>query len=156
MEKNNQFIYFLIIFTHLAITIHAQNPTLITKTCNQTSNYTLCALTLNSDPATANAKDMRDLTMIMLNHVTQKLSDIENHIQGLIRNRQIVEEERYLLNVCDQNYNFLLTNWIVKVKDCLSKRDYQKGPSYVRAYDIGPCRRVREEFCTNQISYFCR
>ncbi|CAO2838117.1 unnamed protein product [Amaranthus hypochondriacus] len=124
MEKRIQFIFLLVIFTHFVIAIDSQSESLISKTCSQTSNNDLCVSTLNSDPGAASAKDIGDLAVIMVKYVTQHVSDTENHIQGLIRNREIVDPERHLLNICDQNYNFMLTIWLVNVRDSLSKRNY--------------------------------
>ncbi|CAO2837821.1 unnamed protein product [Amaranthus hypochondriacus] len=124
MEKRIQFIFLLVIFIHMVITIDGQSQSLINKTCSQTSNNDLCASTLNSDPTAANAKDIGDFAVTMVKYVTQHVSDTENHIQGLIRNRGIVDPERHLLNICDQNYNFMLTIWLVNVRDSLSKRNF--------------------------------
>ncbi|XP_057529114.1 uncharacterized protein LOC130807790 [Amaranthus tricolor] len=110
-----------------------QSKSLISKTCSHTSDNVLCASTLNSYPAAANAKDIGDLVVIMVNHVTQQVSDTENQIQGLIRNRAIGDPERNLLNISDQNYNFILTSWLVNVRDALSKRNYPDDRDYMRS-----------------------
>ena len=133
MEKRIKFIFLLVIFTYFEIEIDGQSKSLISKTCSHTSDNALCASTLNSYPAAANAKDIGDLVVIMVNHVTQQVSDTENQIQGLIRNRAIGDPERNLLNISDQNYNFILTSWLVNVRDALSKRNYPDARDYMRS-----------------------
>ncbi|XP_021740033.1 cell wall / vacuolar inhibitor of fructosidase 1-like [Chenopodium quinoa] len=127
MEGSCKALIIVSIVAHLIVVANGENATLIlliNQTCKQTNNYDLCVTTLNSDPKTGNAKDMRDLATIMVSHVDDEASKTRDHISGLLKNRTIDKPTKKLLKACIDRYNIIIINWLKEVREGLSYRDY--------------------------------
>ncbi|KAJ8445307.1 hypothetical protein Cgig2_024513 [Carnegiea gigantea] len=123
MERTLPFIV-LYIAAHLVVLAHAQNATIIDQACKQTPNYDLCVSTLNSDPQTRWAKDIRDLATILVLHVKDKATQTRDHIAGLLKDPSMDPQRKQLLSQCMDRYNTIVMNWLRETLEGLSNKDY--------------------------------
>ena len=106
------------------ILVHAQNTTLITETCRQTSNNHLCVSTLNSDRRTNTANDKVDIATILLLNANDLGIKTLNHIVSLLRSTKIKPQVRPPLNKCMFIYNSDIKFGLIHVVLNLSQKQY--------------------------------
>ncbi|KAJ8440968.1 hypothetical protein Cgig2_019997 [Carnegiea gigantea] len=120
MERNLPLIV-LYVAAHLVIPVHAQNATILDQ---QTPNYDLCVSTLNSDPQTRWAKDIRGLTTILVLHLKDKATQTRDHIAWFLKDPFMDQQRKQLLSQCMDRYNTIVMTWLRETLEGLSNKDY--------------------------------
>ncbi|XP_074283951.1 cell wall / vacuolar inhibitor of fructosidase 1-like [Silene latifolia] len=135
MEKTlSCFIFFSLIAYNILFAKAQTNPVnLIDFTCKQTPDYNLCASTLNSDPRSRSAKDMKALATILVDHVNDKASSTRLHIATLFMDPKTDSNTKLYLDQCVTRYDKILSYWIPNAKTSMANDDYSKAQEYIDA-----------------------
>lgn len=112
-------------FTFLPLSqckIHPLDDNLIQETCKQTPLYDLCVSSLESDPRSSTAADVRHLALIMVDIIKAKSSDIFKRIEEL---QQQHKELQQPLSDCHSRYNAIIVGDVPQASEALQTGNFK-------------------------------